>query len=229
MFVDFLGPARPGLIPVLPAPLDVPLHEGGLAHAPHAVHVPERCGKIHPFLCPVLPHRAVEQGGIGLIQKGDEVVLHHRLGLSVEAALPVQRFQLIANRVHGCMLTQFCPSVKGISRNFLGVGLVGLYMAQAVPAAVVLDKFRVHRADVKPSVMEILGNLLIVPPGVFHHHPRFTVQAFQVICQLFEFTAGVTHLEWLCHSLVKGTAYRHHTLALGNIDPHRVHCTTLPS
>ena len=81
---------------------------------------------------PILSDRAVEQGvhtGIGLVQKSDEVVFHCRLRLGVQTALPVQRFQLVTNRIHGCIFPQFRPSVKTIFRNFLGVGLVGFYMA----------------------------------------------------------------------------------------------------
>ena len=50
-------------------------------------------------------------------------------------------------------------------------------MAQRVPSAVVLDELRVYRTDVEPGIVEVLGDLLIVPPGVFHHRPRLTVQA----------------------------------------------------
>ena len=60
------------LITVLLSLFGILLHESSQAHAEHAVHVPK--GR-----------------GIGLIQKGDEVVLHHRLRLGVQAALPVCR------------------------------------------------------------------------------------------------------------------------------------------
>ncbi len=54
--------------------------------------------------------------------------------------------------------------------------------------------------------MEVLDDLLVVPPGVFYHRSRLTVQAFQVVCQLLEFTGGVAYLKRLCHDLVKGAA-----------------------
>ena len=66
------------------------------------------------------------------------------------------------------------------------IGPVWLHMAQGIPGAVVLDELRVHRADVDPGVVEILGDLLIVPPSVLQHHPCLTVQTFQVVCQLLD-------------------------------------------
>lgn len=44
------------------------------------------------------------------------------------------------------------------------------------------------------------GELLVVPSGMFHHHPCLTVQAFQAVCQLLEFTAGVARLKRFCHN-----------------------------
>lgn len=44
------------------------------------------------------------------------------------------------------------------------------------------------------------GDLLVVPSGMFHHHPCLTVQAFQAVCQLLKFTAGVARLKRFCHN-----------------------------
>lgn len=48
MLVDFLSSAHPGLIPELLTPFGVPLHKGGLAHAPNAIHVPKGRNKNPP-------------------------------------------------------------------------------------------------------------------------------------------------------------------------------------
>ena len=105
--MDLNGTALAEVVAMPLAPLTVTLGKGCKVHASHTVHMPKSRGKVHPFLAAVLADRAVEQvvdAGIGLVKKGDEVVLHHRLGLGVQALLPVQRFQLHTNRVHRCML-----------------------------------------------------------------------------------------------------------------------------
>ena len=99
------------------APLAVTLGKGSEAHVPHTAHVPKGRGKVHPLLASILTDGTVKEGvdtGIGLVQEGDEVVFHHRLGLGVQALLPVQRFQLHTNCVHRSMLAQFRPVVKPI-------------------------------------------------------------------------------------------------------------------
>ena len=229
--IDFGSFVAAEIVAVSLAPLAVTLREGGLAHTPDTVYVPKRRGKVHPLLRPILTGRAAEQGvdtGVGLIQEGDEVVLHRGFHLGVQSVLPVQRFQLVTNHIHGSILPQFSPVVKAIFRNFLGIGLVGLDLAQRV-VSIVLDKFRIHRADVQPRVMEELSHRLIVPSGMLHDYPRLTVQAFQVVCQLLEFTAGVTHSKRFCHHLAQRPHNRYHALPLGNINPRCVHCLTLLS
>ena len=131
-------------------PFAVALRECGQAHTPYAVHMPEGRNKIHPFLRPILADRAVKEGvhtGIGLVQKSDEVVFHHCLCFGIQITLPVQRFQLVTNCIHGSILPQFHPVVKAIFRNFLGISLVGLDLTQRV-ISIILDEFRVHCTDV---------------------------------------------------------------------------------
>ncbi len=55
--------------------------------------------------------------------------------------------------------------------------------------------------------------------GVVVGYPCLTVQAFQVVCQLLEFAAGVTNRKWFCYHFSKRTEDRHHALSFGNIDP----------
>ena len=126
------------------------------------------------------------------------------------------------------MLAQFCPVVKPIAGNLLGIRLVGFHFAQGV-VAIVFNKLRINRADKDAFFVKEAGHRLIVPPGVLHDHPCLTGQAFQVVCQLLEFTSGVTDRKWLCHHFPKGTENRYHALSFGNIDPcHIVHSAQLP-
>ena len=229
--IDFGSFIAAEIVAVSLAPLAVTLCESGLAHTPNTVCVPKRRGKVHPLLRPILTGRAAEQGvdtGIGLVQEGDEVVLHRGFHLGVQSVLPVQRFQLVTNCVHGSILPQFPPVVKTVFRNFPRISLVRFDLAQGV-VPIILNELRVHRADIQPSIVEVLSHRFIVPPGMLHDHPRLTVQAFQVVCQLLEFTAGVTHWKRFCHHLAQRPYDRYHALPFGNINPHCVHSPTLLS
>ena len=84
--MDFNNSALAEVVTVPLTPFLVSLGKSNKAHIPHTVHMPKSRGKIHPFLAAILADRAVKQivdSGIGLVQKGDEVVLHHRLGFGV--------------------------------------------------------------------------------------------------------------------------------------------------
>ena len=89
----------------------------------------------HMYQAAVLTDGAVKEGvdtGIGLIQRGDEVVLHHRPGFGVQTMLPVQRFQLHTNRVHRSILAQFYPVVKPVASNLPSIRLVSPHFTQGI-------------------------------------------------------------------------------------------------
>ena len=89
-------------------------------------------------------------------------------------------------------MAQFYPVVKPITGNLAGIRPVCFHFAQGV-VPVVLNELGIDCADKDALLMKKAGHRLIVPPGMLHNHPRLTVQAFQVVCQLLEFTAGVTN------------------------------------
>ena len=121
------------------------------------------------------------------------------------------------------MLAQFCPVVKPIAGDLAGIRLVCFHFAQGV-ISVVLDELRIDCTDEDALIMKKAGYWLIVPPGMLHDYPRLAVQAFQVVCQLLEFTAGVTNRKRFCHHFPKGTENGYHTFPFGNINPcHIVH------
>mgnify|MGYP007093025129 CR=1 FL=1 len=70
--------------------------------------------------------------------------------------------------------------------------------------------------------MKKAGYWLIVPSGVLHDYPCLTVQAFQVVCQLLEFTAGVTNRKWFCYHFSKRAENGYHALSFGNINPYNI-------
>lgn len=49
--------------------------------------------------------------------------------------------------------------------------------------------------------MDVLGDRLIVAPGMLHDYPRLTVQAFEEVCQLLQFDGGVTNFKRFDHDL----------------------------
>ena len=109
--------------------------------------MPKDRGKVHPFLAAVPADRAVKQvvnAGISLVQKGDEIVFHHCLGLGIQPLLPVQRFQLHTNCVHRSILAQFRPIVESVAGNLPGVRFVCFHFAQGV-IPVVFNEFLIDR------------------------------------------------------------------------------------
>ena len=121
------------------------------------------------------------------------------------------------------MLAQFCPVVKPIAGNLPGICLVCFHFSQGV-VPVVFDKLRIDCADKDALLMKKTGYRLIVPSGMLHDYSCLTVQAFQVVCQLLEFTAGVTNRKWFCYHFSKRAENGYHALSFGNIDPcHIVH------
>lgn len=87
------------MITVSFAPLLVMLRKGLQRLAAYTVHMPVGVDKIHPFLGAVTAGRTVKEvigSGIGLIQKGNEVVFHGSFLVHIETELPVHCFELIA-------------------------------------------------------------------------------------------------------------------------------------
>jgi hypothetical protein len=115
--------------------------------------------------------------GKGLIQQGDQVVGTGSPVLGGQMELPVESFELVANRIHGSIFAQFRPVIKGIARDLLGIRLVGFDPTQGI-SAILPDQQRVDRADGQAPFMNHLGNRLVVAPSMLHDDLRFTVAAF---------------------------------------------------
>lgn len=83
--------------------------------------MPVGMDEIHPFLAAVAACRAAEEvvrARISLVKQGDEVVLHGCLLRHIETELAVHGFQLAPCFIHGSILLEFCPSVKGVTGDF---------------------------------------------------------------------------------------------------------------
>jgi len=63
---------------------------------------------------------------------------------------------------------------------------------------------------------------MVVSCGL-HDHAGLTVQAFELPCQLAQFTAGVTDFKGRDDDLSKGTHGSNRASAFGNVDANRVH------
>ena len=105
------------------APCAVARRKRFQAGSAHTVHMPEGVHKINPLLTTVRAGGAGELGSdsrIGLLKQSNEVVGTGGTVLAGELELPVQGFEFIAFCIHGSILPEFCPVVKGIERNTLG-------------------------------------------------------------------------------------------------------------
>lgn len=158
------------MITVSFAPLLVMLRKGLQRLAAYTVHMPVGVDKIHSFLGAVTAGRTVKEvigSGIGLIQKGNEVVFHGSFLVHIETELPIHCFELIACFIHASILLQFCPSVKSISCDFFGIRLVRLGRAEGIISEIP-DEDRIYGTDKDAGVGKPGGKRLVVSARVFH-------------------------------------------------------------
>jgi len=71
--------------------------------------------------------------------------------------------------------------------------------------------------------MEVSGNRKVIAARVLQNYPHLTVQAFQVVCQLFEFAGGVAHFKRFGYDLAERAHNSDHAFAFGHIDPNSIH------
>lgn len=90
------------------------LRKGLQRLAAYTVHMPVGVDKVHLFLGAVTAGRAVKEvigTGIGLIQKGNEIVFHGSFLVHIETEQSVHYFELIA-----CFMHPYCFSFAQRSR-----------------------------------------------------------------------------------------------------------------
>ena len=172
------------IVAVTFAPLPVALRKGAPAETGDAVHVPEGIHEIDPLLAAVRSHRAVKvtvYTGIALLQQGYQVVVQRGSGLARQLELPVQRLEIITNRIHGSILQQNLPLVKSGLGDFQSVGPVGLHFADVDALPVVFDDQRVHGGDEEAGAVHAHGKGFVIPARVLHDDPSFAVQSAQLL------------------------------------------------
>ena len=170
------------VITVAFAPLLVMLRRGLQRLAAYAVHMPVGIDKVPPFLAAVTAGRAVKEvigAGIGLIQKGNEVVFHGSFLAHIETELPVHCFELAACFIHASILLQFCPAVKSITGDFFGnPPYPSLERTRGESSPKSLIRMGVTALTEMPASESQVGNRFIVSAGVFHADFGFAVKAF---------------------------------------------------
>ena len=142
------------------APLLVMLRKGLQRLAAYTVHMPVGIDKVHLFLGVVTAGRAVKEvigSGIGLIQKGNEVVFHGSFLVHIETELPVHCFELVAYFIHASILLQFCPAVKSITGDFFRIRFIRLWSTERVISEII-DQDGIDSADKDAGVRESVGN-----------------------------------------------------------------------
>ena len=213
------------MITVSFAPLLVMLRKGLQRLAAYTVHMPVGVDKIHPFLGAVTASRTVKEvigSGIGLIQKGNEVVFHGSFLVHIETELPVHCFELIACFIHASILLQFCPAVKSITGDFFRIRFICLWSTQRVISEIP-DKDGIDSADKDAGIREPVSNRFIVSSGVFHAGFGFAVKAFDLLNKSVDSGLGVWDIAGWHKNHISGPADGDSTFSFGNIDTNSVH------
>ena len=182
-------------------------------------------GEIYPFLCAIAAHRAVKQladAGERLLLKCNEVICGCGFLLRGQLELAIQRFQIISNRIHRNIIPQFGPVVKRVFGNFHRICLIGLDLAERV-VAVLLDEQRVDSRNIEPGFVKDLGDTFIVASCVFHDHPRFAFDGFELLCQCRQIPGVVAHIKGQLHDFAERTKHGHSAFSTGNINTCCVH------
>ena len=126
--------------------------------------MPVGVDKVHPFLAAVTAGRTVKEfigSGIGLIQKGNEVVFHGSFLVHIKTELPVHCFELVACFIHASILLQFCPAVKSITGDFFRIRFICLWSTERVIPEIP-DQDGIDSADKDAGIREPVGNRFIV-------------------------------------------------------------------
>lgn len=164
------------------------------------------------------------QARIGLLQKSNQVVGASSPVLACQQELTVERFQLIANRIHRNIFAQSIPVVKGILSDLHRIGLVCLDPAQRiVPAVVALDDQRIQGADKETGMMKKQGNGLVVAAGMFHDDLDFTTKKLQLLRQIAESIKVMLNVEWSHDHIGFGSERSNRASTVGYIYSYRKH------
>src|SRR5699024_3521325 len=196
------------VITVAFAPLLVMFRKGLQRLAAYTVHMPVGVDKIHPFLGAITAGRAVKEvigSGIGLIQKGNDVLFHSSFLVHIKAELPIHCFELISCFIHTSILLQFCPAVKSITRDFFRIRFICLWSTQRVIPEIP-DQDGIDSADKDASVREPVGNRFIVSAGMLHTDFSFAVKAFDLLHKSIDSRLGVRNVTRRHENYIAGPA-----------------------
>ena len=197
--MDLSGLCFAEVIAVPAAPFEVALVEGIQTEPGNTVQMPEGIDKIHPLLAAVAAHRAVKQrtkSRKALLQQRDEVVGAGRAVLAGQLILAVQGLELITNRVHRGILTQFVPVVKSESGDLHSVGLIRLAPAQ-LSISVLLDEQRIERRDEETGSVQKLRYRFVITSCVFHDNAHTVSQTVQRPGQTVQALCGMRNFKRL--------------------------------
>ena len=187
--------------------------------------MPVGVDKVHPFLGAVTAGRAVKEvigSGIGLIQKGNEIVFHGSFLIHVETELPVHCFELVAYFIHASILLQFCPAVKSITGDFFRIRFIRLWSTERVISEIP-DQDGIDSADKDAGVREPVGNRFIVSAGMLHAGFGFAVKVFDLLNKSIDSGLGVWDIAGRHQNHISGSADGDSAFTFGNINTNSVH------
>lgn len=159
---------------------------------------------------------------IGLVKKGDEVILHGSLLVHIEAKLPDHGFELITCFIHVSILPQICPVVKGITRDFFSIYFIGFWRAEEIVTKVP-DQNGINGADKNIGIGKPCSNRLIIPTGMLHANFGFTIKASNFLNQAIDSRLSVRNVTGRHKDDIAGASDRDRAFAFGDINTNCVH------
>ena len=149
------------------------------------------CGyEIYPFLVSISTGRTVKQAICvweSLIQQGNQIVFQHSLHLGILPVLTIAVLQQQPGVFLRDISRQGKPAVKAIARQLYSIFPVGLDVSQIV-VPVTMQQLCIDNGNIESSVVELPCHWRMISSCGLHDHTSLTVQAFELPCQLAQFT-----------------------------------------
>ena len=187
--------------------------------------MPVGMDEVHPLLVAVAACGAVKEvisAGIGQVKERDEIILHGGFLSHKEAKLSVHGFELVANFIHGSILLQIGPAVKGVTGDFFGIGLVGFGRAEGIIAEIP-DEDRIDSTDEDAGIGKPGSDGFVVPAGVLHADLGLPIKALDNVNERIDGGQGVWDIAGLHEDDIARPADGDGAFTFGNINTNSVH------
>ena len=145
--------------------------------------MPVSVDEIHPLLTAITAHRTREEiigSRIRLVKQSNEIILHRRLLIHVEAKLTIHRFELIACFIHNTILAQILPIGKSKLGKPLRIRFIRFWRAERTIIILSWQNW-INRTDKETRVRKPGSNRLVVSASVLHAHLRVSLKGLDLL------------------------------------------------